>query len=144
MSFTLPLDKLTVEEKLRLMEEIWADLSRNPDSIPVPEWHLEVLREREQLVKEGRAEYLDSETFKKQVAETVALDTALRKRFHGEIDRMSPSRLAVLQRVLLQLQLLEATDRLDRDFDRDRQDGKLSPELIEQAVREARATHPYS
>ncbi len=144
MNITLPLDKMTVEEKLRLMEEIWADLSRNPDSIPIPEWHLEVLREREQLVKEGKAEYVDLETAKREVEEMIARDAAVRKHFHGEIDRMPPSRLAVLQRVLLQLQLLEATDRLDREFDHDRQEGDFTPELIERAVREARAAHPYS
>ncbi|MBI2512435.1 MAG: addiction module protein [Opitutae bacterium] len=72
MNITLPLDKMTVEEKLRLMEEIWADLSRNPDDIPIPEWHLEILREREQLVKEGKEHYIDWEVAKRQIDEAIA------------------------------------------------------------------------
>ena len=72
MNISLPLDKMTVAEKLNLMEEIWADLSRNPDDIPVPQWHLDLLREREQLVKEGKAHYIDWETAKKQIDEAIA------------------------------------------------------------------------
>lgn len=72
MNISLPLHKMTVEEKLSLMEEIWADLSRNPDDIPVPQWHLDLLREREQLVKEGKAHYIDWETAKKQIDEAIA------------------------------------------------------------------------
>lgn len=72
MNISLPLDKMTVKEKLDLMEEIWADLSRNPDDIPVPQWHLDLLHEREQLVKEGKAHYIDWETAKKQIDEAIA------------------------------------------------------------------------
>jgi hypothetical protein len=72
MNIVLPLEKMTVDEKLKLMEEIWADLSRNPDDIPVPQWHLDLLREREQLVREGKAEYVGLEAFKKLVSEDIA------------------------------------------------------------------------
>lgn len=115
------------------------DLSRNPNDIPVPQWHLDILREREQLVQEGKASYVSWETAKKDVASMIARDAALRKYFHGEIDRLPPSRLAVLQRVLLQLRLGDATEQLDRDFDTDAAAGAFSPERIAQAVREARS-----
>jgi Putative addiction module component len=36
---TLPLDKMTVAEKLRAMEMLWADLSRNEAQIESPAWH---------------------------------------------------------------------------------------------------------
>ena len=72
MNIVLPLDKMSVDEKLKLMEEIWADLSRNPDNIPVPQWHLDLLREREHLVEEGQAHYVDWETAKKQIDDAVA------------------------------------------------------------------------
>lgn len=138
MNIVLPLEKMTVDEKLKLMEEIWADLSRNPDDIPVPQWHLDLLREREQLVQEGKADFVDLDPAKKDVAAMIAQDAALRKHFHGEIDRLPPSRLAVLQRVLLQLRLLDATEQLDRDFDADAAAGTFSPERIARAVLEAR------
>ncbi|MFO7774732.1 MAG: addiction module protein [Candidatus Hydrogenedentota bacterium] len=50
----LPLDKMTVEEKLQVMEEIWDDLSGRAESVPSPLWHGEVLAEREQTVERGR------------------------------------------------------------------------------------------
>ncbi len=55
----LPLDKMTTAEKLRLIEDIWADLSRQPENIPSPSWHEEVLMGREDKVKEGAAVFSD-------------------------------------------------------------------------------------
>lgn len=144
MDIHVPLDKMTVEEKLRLMEEIWTDLSRNPDDIPVPEWHLEILREREQLVKEGKAKYLDLDEAMKEVAADIERTKELRTFFHGEIDRLPLARLALLHRVLLQLQLVEATDALNANFDRDRRAGEWSEQQIAEAIRAARAEHKYA
>ncbi len=36
MEITLPLEKMSIEEKTRTMETIWDDLCRNADSIPSP------------------------------------------------------------------------------------------------------------
>lgn len=144
MKFTPPLDKMSVEEKLRLMDEIWADLSRDPDSIPIPEWHLEVLREREQLVKEGKAEYIDLEAAMKDVEAIAARDADLRKYFHGEIDRLSPAHLALLHRVLLQLRILETTESLNREFDAEIASGNWTPEQIAKTVREVRAARKHA
>jgi hypothetical protein len=74
MQITLPLDKMSVEEKLRLMDEIWADLLKNEDQIPIPEWHLDILREREQMVAEGKMSYVPWEQAKQE------LDAMIRKR----------------------------------------------------------------
>jgi hypothetical protein len=68
----------------------------------------------------------------------------LRRTLHEEIDRLSPPRLAVFHRVLLQLELADAADQLDRDFEAARADGHLSPEKIDEAIRAARAVHPYA
>lgn len=72
MSTILPLDRMTIEQKLQALEELTVDLHRNEALIPTPDWHLAVLREREQLVREGKAEYVDLEAFKKLVAEDIA------------------------------------------------------------------------
>ncbi len=55
----LPLDQMTVEEKLEVMEEIWADLCRKPDDVPSPAWHGEVLADREAALERGEEEILD-------------------------------------------------------------------------------------
>jgi hypothetical protein len=39
MENILPLDKMTTEDKLAVMEQLWEDLCRNPESVPSPSWH---------------------------------------------------------------------------------------------------------
>jgi hypothetical protein len=69
MEAALPLDRMTTAEKLRAMEAIWADLTRNADSFESPAWHAEVLREREQRIAEGKETFLDWDEAKRQLRE---------------------------------------------------------------------------
>ena len=46
-------------DKLRAMEALWADLSRDEAEIDSPGWHAEILRETEQLVRDGKAKFSD-------------------------------------------------------------------------------------
>ena len=59
MGYALPLNEMTVFEKLQAIEEIWEDMQKNADEIPVPSWHLEVLESRERKIKEGTAKFID-------------------------------------------------------------------------------------
>jgi hypothetical protein len=61
MNATLPLEKMTVAEKLQAMEELWADLSRD-ESLESPAWHGKILQERA-----GGKDFVDWETAKKQL-----------------------------------------------------------------------------
>lgn len=67
MDAVLPLDQMTTAEKLRAMEAIWADLTRQPDSFESPEWHGEVLRQREQRVAAGEETFIDWDEAKRQL-----------------------------------------------------------------------------
>jgi hypothetical protein len=67
MDITLPLDQMTTAEKLRAMEALWADLSRNPDNVPSPAWHEQILKEREDRVKSGQEKFVDWETAKQDL-----------------------------------------------------------------------------
>jgi len=60
---------MSLEEKLRAMEELWDDLCRREDAIPVPQWHKDLLDERERLIQEGKATFVDWETAKKRISE---------------------------------------------------------------------------
>jgi hypothetical protein len=64
MAVNLPLNEMSVEEKLLAMEAIWADLSREPDRIESPPWHKEVLEETERRVESGEATFSDWEKAK--------------------------------------------------------------------------------
>lgn len=67
MDAVLPLDKMTVEEKLRAMEVLWADLSRNADGFESPAWHADVLRERDQRIAEGKEPSADWDEAKRRL-----------------------------------------------------------------------------
>jgi hypothetical protein len=60
---------MTLEEKLRAMEALWDDLCRREEDVPVPQWHKDLLDERERLVQEGKAQFVDWETAKKRIAD---------------------------------------------------------------------------
>jgi hypothetical protein len=61
---TLPLDQMTVAEKLQLMEVLWEDLSKNPDDVPSPEWHKDVLNECRRKAESGEEQFIDWEKAK--------------------------------------------------------------------------------
>lgn len=69
MAVTLPLGKMTIEDKLQAMEELWADLLRTPGQIPSPGWHGDVLQAREQRVREGKSQYGDWGQAKRRIRE---------------------------------------------------------------------------
>ena len=59
-----PPPEMTLREKLAVMELIWEDLVRTPDSIESPAWHRDVLEEREQRIAEGTSQFTDWEKAK--------------------------------------------------------------------------------
>jgi hypothetical protein len=67
MEAVLPLDRMTTAEKLRAMEALWADLTRNETEFDSPDWHEAVLRDRDANVKSGKESFVDWETAKKQL-----------------------------------------------------------------------------
>ena len=69
MDAVLPLDQMTTAEKLRAMEALWADLSRNADSFESPAWHADVLRERDQRIAEGKEPSIEWEVAKRKLRE---------------------------------------------------------------------------
>ena len=55
MSIELPLETLTVPEKIQLLESLWDSLCSQPDNVRSPEWHREVLEARKQRLEDGLA-----------------------------------------------------------------------------------------
>jgi len=71
MTISLPLQKMSVSDKLRALEDIWEDLSRNPKSVPMPAWHADVLKAREKRVRSGAARFTDWTEAKRTIRERV-------------------------------------------------------------------------
>lgn len=71
MNVTLPLDQMTISDKLRAIEEIWEDLCRSAKDVPSPAWHADVLRARDARAKDGSAKYVDWAQAKKDIRDSV-------------------------------------------------------------------------
>jgi hypothetical protein len=55
------IEKMTLEQKLEVMELLWKSISQNPDQVPFPEWHGEVIAERFAKIDRGEAKFLSIE-----------------------------------------------------------------------------------
>jgi hypothetical protein len=65
------IQQMPLHEKLLVMEAIWDDICREEDKLEVPQWHKEILDERERLITEGKAQFIDWEEAKKQIKEAI-------------------------------------------------------------------------
>lgn len=63
---------LPLHEKLRLMEALWDGIAPQEAELDVPQWHKDLLDERERLIGEGKATFIDWETAKKQIKDAVS------------------------------------------------------------------------
>ena len=72
MSANLPLKEMTLHEKLAMMELLWEDLARSPESIESPTWHKDILDERRQQIAEGKVQFVDWETAKAEIRNKVS------------------------------------------------------------------------
>ncbi len=71
MQNTIEIKQLTTEEKIRMMEALWADLSIDEDQIESPDWHNDTLKETAARFTKGLERSVDWDEAKKE----------LRKRF---------------------------------------------------------------
>jgi hypothetical protein len=71
MNLQLDLEKMTTAEKLRAIELIWEDLSRDSENLPSPSWHEDVLLEREQKLKSGETGFVEWSAAKQQIRNSV-------------------------------------------------------------------------
>lgn len=67
MPFNLPLKDMSLHEKLSVMESLWEDLARTPESIESPAWHKDILDERRQRLGDGTSQFIDWETAKADI-----------------------------------------------------------------------------
>lgn len=63
----LEIKQMPRQEKLRLMEALWEDLSRDEADVESPAWHADVLRETAARYSRGEEKVLDWEEAKAQL-----------------------------------------------------------------------------
>ncbi|MBE0623180.1 MAG: addiction module protein [Burkholderiales bacterium] len=61
MASILPLEKMSVEEKLQAMESLWDDLCSKAGAVPSPAWHEDVLADRDAMQYRGDDQFEDWE-----------------------------------------------------------------------------------
>jgi len=71
MNIALPLDRMTIEDKLRTMETLWDDLSKNSDEVASPSWHKDVLQKREKRLQKGEELIHDWDAAKDRIRRSV-------------------------------------------------------------------------
>jgi len=53
MSLELPLNTMSVGEKVQLLEQIWDNLCHQSGDVRSPEWHAAILKERQKQIEDG-------------------------------------------------------------------------------------------
>ncbi len=64
---TLPLDNMSVEDKILTMESLCNSLLHENVEMASPDWHGKVLVEREAAIERGEAQFEDWETAKEKI-----------------------------------------------------------------------------
>ncbi len=70
--FELPLSQLTFAQKLDIMETLWNDLSRGEKVINSPDWHEDILKDRDKALAEGTLSISDWEEAKERIRKNVS------------------------------------------------------------------------
>jgi hypothetical protein len=69
---TLNLGEMTTVEKLKAMEMLWDDICRSVPNFSSPAWHENVLKEREQRLKDGKEKFLDWDQAKEDIRVSIS------------------------------------------------------------------------
>ena len=72
MPLAQSLRRLSRAEKLRVMDALWADLSKDDSEFKSPGWHREALRDAERRVKSGAAKFSNWEQAKERIRRRAA------------------------------------------------------------------------
>lgn len=71
MQAALDLARMSIEDKLIIMESLWENLCRNAAAIPSPSWHGNILEQRESVVAENTEKFLDWDSEKEKIRQSL-------------------------------------------------------------------------
>ena len=66
------LKELSLNEKFLMMETLWKSIALDEEQLAVPQWHKDILEERDQLIKQGKVHYINWQTAKDQIQTAIA------------------------------------------------------------------------
>jgi hypothetical protein len=71
-TMTLSFEKMDIAEKLSTMELLWDDICHSAPNFDSPDWHRVLLKEREDMVDQGKDDFEEWETAKKDILHAVS------------------------------------------------------------------------
>jgi hypothetical protein len=71
MSKSLPLEEMTLQEKLAAMESLWEDIASSTEPLQSPGWHKDILDERAKRIAAGDAHFDDWEAAKAEIRQNL-------------------------------------------------------------------------
>ena len=72
MIATLPLDKMTMDDKISTMEILWENMRETPLDFISPSWHKELLKSREKAIKANEDKFIDWKEAKKDIWNSIS------------------------------------------------------------------------
>jgi len=60
------INKMTVQERLTVMEQIWDSLCHEKEELPSPQWHEQVVEERKRIMDSPEARFLTMEQLRER------------------------------------------------------------------------------
>lgn len=63
--------QLSLPEKFALLEKVWSEIAVTPEQVEVPQWHKDILDQRDLSLQEGGATVLEWEEAKKQIDQAI-------------------------------------------------------------------------
>jgi len=72
MNTTFNIKKMSLSDKISAMEMLWDDICRDAPDISSPQWHEELLKQRELNIREGTDEFVDWEKAKKDIWNSIS------------------------------------------------------------------------
>ncbi len=67
MAARIPLDGMSLEEKIQAMESIWDDLCAHADQLHSPDWHGDLLAQRQAALDGGQDSFEDWSSAKEKI-----------------------------------------------------------------------------
>jgi putative addiction module component (TIGR02574 family) len=59
--------QMSFPEKVALLETVWSEIAADPGQVEAPQWHKDILDERDLALNKGRATVLEWDEAKRQI-----------------------------------------------------------------------------
>ena len=64
------IERMSVTERLRAMDQLWDSLNRCGNEIPSPDWHQDILADRKARAQRGEAKFLTLDQLRSRLRST--------------------------------------------------------------------------